>query len=1174
MTALAFAPLPAVGRRPYTPDVQAVLDQFADDVNLAFSNLPVVAGAPLIANQLGDVGWDYAAMRGFLGVFSTAESDAQYVALGQIDVDGTLAANSDIKLASQKAVKTYVDAATVGVNPFDTSGAVPLVRSPPSTRMGLPLRAFRLAVGDRANTLVSEAVIGDSLAELWTSDPENLTWLAVYEAAVAGQLNPLPRTAGYVFVDQPAGFPFPRGIHWDTVAGTQTSVAQPAFVGTGTISTATNHFVLTAHGYADNTPIRFTGLTGATGGVSNNTIYYVRDTAANSFNVAATVGGAAITLTGAGDATVAAMSVGAPWGRSLVSGQVCELTRIGDGVTIFYTAQHARGDSAEIRINGTLVGTVNSTDASVATTPGSDSGRSVSYANPAGYGSMDITVTNTSGSGTFILDACYISAGNLASGYRLDRVSHGGWGMTEFLDAARSATLEHIKNQLPQLVTIHLGANDYFHHAVTSTQFGTLLTNLVAAVRAQYGANPLPSIRFIFEPKIDPGSITATDWETTYRAIARTVCQADGDLGFIDWYEILGTYGSGAGNDVYAIAPNDEVHPSDKGHYAMAQAVIEATVVGGGGSGGSGGGAVSALGNVTVTDGVAAHGRVAVTVGTILGQPSAALAIFNNSGDTKAAVFLGVLAGSASLQLGPGGSTGGTDVKLTRTGTSAATFLGTITLPSPILTGTPSATDGTFSVVDGTAGHGAAKLVANVLGQAVQLLGNTGDTVAKATLLPDGVALGAGGSTAADVSFRRTGVGTATIIGTVTIPAAILTGTTQVNSELDVVDGTAGHGLVTVNVGGLGPFVNLYGNSTDSVSKINIGSTGIRFGPGGAGALDASLLRTGTAALALVGVLTVASPPILTGLTGVIVGNGASAVTAVTAPAGAIVGTTDTQVLSAKTLTSPVLNTGVSGTAVDTDSAFAANSDTLLPSQKAVATAVALKSPLASPSFTGSPGAIGGSFAVTDGTGAHGQITTQVNAFGPAFLLLGAVGDTKAKVQVDPTNGIAFGPGGSSAFDVGFRRTGTATATITGTTTLAAPILTGTAVAATIAATGAITSSGTGGVGYATGAGGTVTQATSKATAVTLNKTTGQITMNAAALLTVTAVAFTFTNSTIAATDTVVVAIASGATSGAYVVTVEAVAAGSCKIQLRNNSVGSLSEAVVLNYTVVKGVSS
>ncbi len=112
------------------------------------------------------------------------------------------------------------------------------------------------------------------------------------------------------------------------------------------------------------------------------------------------------------------------------------------------------------------------------------------------------------------------------------------------------------------------------------------------------------------------------------------------------------------------------------------------------------------------------------------------------------------------------------------------------------------------------------------------------------------------------------------------------------------------------------------------------------------------------------------------------------------------------------------------------------------------------------------------------------------------------------------------------------------------------------------------------GFGYATGQGGTVTQATSKSTGVTLNKTCGQITMNNAALAAATTVAFTLTNSLIAATDVVLVNIASAATSGAYTVTVTAVAAGSCRIEVRNNSGGSLSEALVLNFAIFKAKTS
>lgn len=116
--------------------------------------------------------------------------------------------------------------------------------------------------------------------------------------------------------------------------------------------------------------------------------------------------------------------------------------------------------------------------------------------------------------------------------------------------------------------------------------------------------------------------------------------------------------------------------------------------------------------------------------------------------------------------------------------------------------------------------------------------------------------------------------------------------------------------------------------------------------------------------------------------------------------------------------------------------------------------------------------------------------------------------------------------------------------------------------------------SATAGVGYATGAGGAVIQASNKSTGVTLNKICGAITMNNASLANATTVAFTLTNSTIAATDVVVVAEKSGGTSGAYSIHVGAVADGSCSIEVRNQSGGSLSEALVLNFVVIKAVAA
>ena len=117
--------------------------------------------------------------------------------------------------------------------------------------------------------------------------------------------------------------------------------------------------------------------------------------------------------------------------------------------------------------------------------------------------------------------------------------------------------------------------------------------------------------------------------------------------------------------------------------------------------------------------------------------------------------------------------------------------------------------------------------------------------------------------------------------------------------------------------------------------------------------------------------------------------------------------------------------------------------------------------------------------------------------------------------------------------------------------------------------------SATAGVGYATGAGGVVTQLTSKATGVTLNKICGTITMDAATLAHQTPVAFTLTNSAIAATDVVAVSVKSGGTAGAYLVSAGAVAAGSCSITLFNcQTAGNLSEAVVLSFAVIKAVAA
>ena len=128
----------------------------------------------------------------------------------------------------------------------------------------------------------------------------------------------------------------------------------------------------------------------------------------------------------------------------------------------------------------------------------------------------------------------------------------------------------------------------------------------------------------------------------------------------------------------------------------------------------------------------------------------------------------------------------------------------------------------------------------------------------------------------------------------------------------------------------------------------------------------------------------------------------------------------------------------------------------------------------------------------------------------------------------------------------------------------------GAATGTSLTATGVIASTGTAGVGYATGAGGAVTQLTSRTTGVTLNKTAGAITMFSAAGTTVAAT-FTVTNSTVAATDVIILNQKSG--TDLYDLMVTAVAAGSFNITFRTTG-GTTTETPVFNFAVIKAVAA
>lgn len=108
------------------------------------------------------------------------------------------------------------------------------------------------------------------------------------------------------------------------------------------------------------------------------------------------------------------------------------------------------------------------------------------------------------------------------------------------------------------------------------------------------------------------------------------------------------------------------------------------------------------------------------------------------------------------------------------------------------------------------------------------------------------------------------------------------------------------------------------------------------------------------------------------------------------------------------------------------------------------------------------------------------------------------------------------------------------------------------------------------GLGYGTGAGGTVTQATSRVTGVTLSKPTGAITLFTAAG-SATAATFTVTNTLVAATDAIVLSVNSG--TNVYLTAVTAVATSSFNITFWTTG-GVASDAPVINFAIIKGAPS
>jgi len=233
--------------------------------------------------------------------------------------------------------------------------------------------------------------------------------------------------------------------------------------------------------------------------------------------------------------------------------------------------------------------------------------------------------------------------------------------------------------------------------------------------------------------------------------------------------------------------------------------------------------------------------------------------------------------------------------------------------------------------------------------------------------------------------------------------------------------------------------------------------------------------------------------------------------------------------------------------------------------------------------------------ATTASTGRFTTITSTVTTGTAPFTV--ASSTNVANLNASSLNGATFAsPGQIGSVTASSGRfttiestvtTGTAPFTVASTTnvvnlnasslngaTFASPGSIGSSVAGsgaftTVTATTSVKASGSGGVGYNTGAaaGGTVTQLVSRTTGVTLNKITGQITLFTAAGDNTQWLTFTVTNSTVVATDVVIVT--GDTATNKYIANVSNVTAGSFDITYF--SFGTAIDAPTFNFAVIKG---
>ena len=177
-----------------------------------------------------------------------------------------------------------IDTGTVGWRIFLTTTGSVAINGGLYCANNVDLADF-LAVGP--GTLFPNATGSNQKATYFLQDPSNI---GVGQLNIASAGSTLDIVNNRIYVHNGVS-----ATHQFYVYSTNATLNCPLSTGL-IIDATTDRITHTAHGFVDNTPIFLTNLSGGTG-LTNNTVYFVRNSTANDYQVSTTSGGAAINIT-------------------------------------------------------------------------------------------------------------------------------------------------------------------------------------------------------------------------------------------------------------------------------------------------------------------------------------------------------------------------------------------------------------------------------------------------------------------------------------------------------------------------------------------------------------------------------------------------------------------------------------------------------------------------------------------------------------------------------------------------------------------------------------------------------------------------------------------------------------------------------------------------------------